>query len=56
MLAAIKDAYMTYDSRTADRLRLRYNNGKEFQFQKSSDGLYAFVDPKCNKVLSQRKI
>jgi len=40
MLAAIKDAYMTYDSRFAGRFRLRFNDGKEFQFRNCGDGLH----------------
>ena len=31
MLAAMKDANMTYDRRIADCFRLSYNNGKEHQ-------------------------
>jgi len=55
MLAAMKDANMTYDCRIADCFRLRYNNGKELHFRNSGDGLYIFVDPKCNKVFRKIK-
>jgi len=46
---------MTYDSRVEDCFRLRYKNGKELQFQNSGDGLYTFVDPKCNEVFRKIK-